>query len=40
MIQSIALLPSQCRDLGDIKFIRNRCNVSLSWVSEDCLLVM
>ena len=28
MIQLIALLPSQCRDSDDIKFIRNRCNLS------------
>ena len=38
MIQLIALFPSQCIDSGDIKYIRNRCNLSLFWVSEDCWL--
>ena len=36
MIQLIALLPSQCRDSDDLKFIRNRCNLSFFGVSEDC----
>ena len=35
MIQLTALLPSQCTDSGDIKFIRNMCNLSFL-VSEDC----
>ena len=39
MIQLIVLLPSQCRDSGD-KFIKNRCDLSLFWVSEDCWPVM
>ena len=40
MIQLIALLPSQCIDSGDIKFIRNRCNLRVFWVAEDYWLVM
>ena len=39
-MQLIALLPYQCRYSSDIKFIRNRCNLSLFWVSEDCLSVI
>ena len=36
-MQLITLLPSQCRESGDIKFIRNMNNLSLFRASEDCL---
>ena len=35
------MIPSQCRDdMGDIKFIRNRCNLSFFFIAEDCWSVM
>ena len=34
----IALLPSQCRDSGDIKFIRSRCNFRFYFVSVDYVI--
>ena len=35
-MQLIALLPSRCRESGDVKFIRNMSNLSVFCASEDC----
>ena len=40
MVQLIVFSPSQCRDSGDIKFIRNGCDLRFAGVSENCWSVM